>query len=87
MTAFPLHWRLLDEQFVVYNSGSGHTHILDPVAALIIHRIIEQPSETNELIRQIASLLNLDATEEVRDNLYRTLLNLEELGLLESSTD
>ena len=87
MTAFPLHWRLLDEQFVVYNSGSGHTHILDPVAALIIHRIIEQPSETDELIRQIASLLNLDATEEVRDNLYRTLLNLEELGLLESSTD
>jgi len=87
VTAFPLHWRLLDEQFVVYNSGSGHSHILDPVAALIIHRIIEQPSETDELIRQIASLLNLDATEEVRDNLYRTLLNLEELGLLESSTD
>ena len=77
----------MDEQFVVYNSGSGHTHILDPVAALIIHHIIEQPSETDELIRQIASLLNLDATEEVRDNLYRTLLNLEELGLLESSTD
>ena len=84
VNGFRLHWRLLEDQYVVYNSGSGHTHILDPVAALIVHKVIEKPSETGVLIQQVAGLLGLDTTAEVRGEFHQTLANLKELGLLEA---
>jgi PqqD family protein of HPr-rel-A system len=84
VNGFSLHWRLWDDQYVVYNAGSSHTHILDPVAALIIQNLTKGPLETGALIQQIANLLGLKATSEVRDKLRLTLRNLDELGLLEA---
>ena len=68
---------------MVYNSGSGHTHVLDPVAALLIQQLAARSCETTELIERIAALLNLDVDEELRARLQQTLSQLDELGLVE----
>jgi PqqD family protein of HPr-rel-A system len=81
---FRLHWRIWDDQYVVYNDGSGHVHILDPVAALMVQKVLERPWGTNELIQEIATLLGIEATEEVREKLDQTLWNLDELDILEA---
>jgi PqqD family protein of HPr-rel-A system len=73
-----------EEQYVVYNSGSGHTHLLDPIAALLIQKITAGPYDDEEFVSDIASLLNLDASEDFREKLEATLLKLVELGLIEA---
>ena len=70
----------------MYNSGSGHTHVLDPVTALIIQQISEHDSDTKELIHQVRMLLVIEPTEESELKLKQTLSQLEELGLIESVT-
>ena len=84
VNGFQLHWRFWEEQYVVYNGGSGHTHILDPVAALILQEVLEKAVGTDELIDRIVSMLGLVPTKEVRENLEQVLWNLDELGLLEA---
>ena len=81
-----LYWKLFDDQYVVYNDGSGHTHVLDPIAALLIQQLTERSSETRELVQRIAFLLNLEATEDLHAELERTLWQLDELFLVESVT-
>jgi PqqD family protein of HPr-rel-A system len=78
-----LHWRFLEREYVVYNSGSGHTHVLDPVAALLIQQLTEGWCDTAELVERIATLLNLNVDEDLRTRLEQTLSQLGELGLVE----
>jgi PqqD family protein of HPr-rel-A system len=78
-----LHWKLLEDQYVVYNSGSGHTHVLDPVAALVIQQLTERCLETTELVQRIGTLLGLEPTEEFSTELHQTLSELDKLGLVE----
>ena len=73
-----------DEQYVVYNSGSGHTHVLDPIAALVVQKITARPYHDDEFPRYVAALLNLEETEEFRKKLQATLGKLADLGLIEA---
>ena len=81
---FDLHWRFWEDQYVVYNAGSGHTHLLDPVAALIVQNAAERDWDTDELIQHIVGLLELEGTQEIRENIQQILWNLNTLGLLEA---
>jgi PqqD family protein of HPr-rel-A system len=73
-----------EEQYVVYNSGSGHTHVVDPIAALLVQQVTVGSGDDNKLVRDMAVLLNLEASEEFREKLERTLEKLAELGLIEA---
>ena len=79
-----LYWKVLEDQYVVYNDGSGHTHVLDPIAALLIQQLTDECCETAELVRRLGALLNVDPTEELDAKLEQTLWQLDELGLVES---
>jgi PqqD family protein of HPr-rel-A system len=78
-----LHWKRLEEHYIVYNSGSGHTHVLDPVAVLVIQQLAERCLETTELVQQVAGLLGLETTEEFSNELRQALSELDKLGLVE----
>ena len=77
-----LHWKSWGEEYVVYNSGSGHTHLLDPVVAFLVQQIVERSWETEGLLEHAQKLLGFDLTEESRE----TLSELEDLGLIEAVT-
>ena len=78
-----LRWKLLGNQYVVYNCGSGDTHVLDPIAALLIQQIQERCFESDALADRVGALLNLEATEDLYCKLQETLSQLDRLGLIE----
>jgi PqqD family protein of HPr-rel-A system len=77
-----LHWRVWEEQYVVYNDLSGHTHLLDPMAALIL-REIDEYCETAELVERLAALLEVKVDDDLRGSIERTLAELDKLYLIE----
>ena len=81
-----LRWRLLEGQYVVYNSGSGDTHVLDPIAALLIQQLTGRCYKSKELAEQIGMLLNIEVTEELHTKLQQTLWQLDEKRLIEPAT-
>jgi len=81
-----LHWRLWGDQYVVYNSGSANTHVLDAITAFVLHQVVERGYGTRELFRETRALLQLDDAEGFQRKLEATLRQLQELGLIEAVT-
>ena len=78
------HWKRWDDLFTLYNSGSGQTHVLDPLAVLLIQLIGEGSRNTSELLQQMVAQLDVEASEEFREKLQETLSQLNALGLIEA---
>jgi hypothetical protein len=55
------------------------------MAALLVARIEEGCCDSEALFGEIAKLLDLNLTPEVRDTLNQALLQLDQLGLIEPS--
>jgi PqqD family protein of HPr-rel-A system len=70
----------------VYNGISGHTHVLDPVAALLIQVLTDNSCETAELAKRLGELLRVDVTEAFCSKLENTLSQLDDVGLIEPVT-
>jgi len=73
----------LEDMYVVYNCGSGHTHVLNPIAALVVQELTERNLETSELLQRIGAVLSVETTEEFNNELHQTLSDLDKLGLVE----
>jgi PqqD family protein of HPr-rel-A system len=81
-----LRWKSIDGHYVVYNGASGHTHVLDPVAALLIKALSKGSCETAELAKRLGALVRVDVTEGLCAKLNETLKQLDDVGLIESVT-
>jgi PqqD family protein of HPr-rel-A system len=79
-----LHWRMWDDEYVVFNSASGQTHLLDPVSALLIEQIAHGRDHAGELFMETARLLNLDLTPDLCASFDKMLGELDLLGLIEA---
>ena len=78
-----LHWRSWDDEFVLYSSGSGDTHLLDPVAAEAL-RILEIESVSLfELVELVGRSLGIEPDDELASYLEQLIYRLEKLGLIE----
>ena len=80
---FPLRWRSWDDEFVVYNSGSGDTHLLDPVAAEALQNLEQESADLSELAGRVAASLKIQADSEFSAYLEQLLSDLYKLGLIE----
>jgi PqqD family protein of HPr-rel-A system len=78
------HWKRWEDVFTLYNSGSGQTHVLDPLAVLLIQLIGEGSHNTSELLQQMVAHLDVEASPEFREKLQETLSQLDALGLIEA---
>ena len=78
-----LHWRSWEDEFVVYNSASGDTHLLDQVSRDML-KVLESESPTlSELAGRLAESQEIEADAEFSSYLERLLATLEKLGLVE----
>src|SRR5262245_35781832 len=77
-------WKRWEDVFTLYNSGSGQTHVLDPLAVLLIQLIGEGSRTTSELLQQMVAQLDVEASPEFREKLQETLSQLDALGLIEA---
>jgi PqqD family protein of HPr-rel-A system len=78
-----LAWREWDlEEVVVYNRGSGATHLLDAFSAAALRLIAERPHSAHELAHEL-TVQSGAAEQVVRARLFEVLETLRHLGLAE----
>ena len=78
---FPL--RCWDGDYVVYNSLSGDTHLLDIVSGHVLTRILESPARASELRSRVAAFLEVPNDAAVDVQVKEILDALDDLGLIE----
>jgi PqqD family protein of HPr-rel-A system len=81
--AFELHWRCWDDEYIVFNSGSGDTHLFDKDSAEVLQLLEQSPFTEQQLINKIFSSPPGESDEEELQYLKQLLINLHQLGLIE----
>ena len=80
-----MHWKTWDLEFVVFDEGSGDTHLLDSFAAEVLKVLEESLGEVSGLARRLVARLDLapdpDVTERVRELVDRFVA----IGLVEAA--
>lgn len=91
LEGFSLHWRTWDEETVVYQEGSGETHLLGPIEVAVLQRIEHNPATRDQLATHLINLLEatpgtalLDYLDNLLDRFYRLAL-IEPLSQREGS--
>ena len=79
-----LHWRRWGDEWVVYDSGSGQTHKLDRLTAVVLLTCEEGVVDPPGLVERVAQALAVDASDELAGRVRQVVEQCETLGLLES---
>ncbi|MGC2049774.1 MAG: HPr-rel-A system PqqD family peptide chaperone, partial [Gallionella sp.] len=78
-----LRFRIWDDEFVVYNSLSGDTHLLRSTAAQILLILQQVPSNATALTEALAPLLHVEMNDEFIFQIEDILADLDTLALIE----
>ena len=78
-----LHWRSLDDEWVVFDSASGDTHHLDGISAAVLMCLEADAYDLDGLIGVLASELNLPKDDGLASRLESLLGQLSRLELIE----
>jgi PqqD family protein of HPr-rel-A system len=78
-----LHWRCLDDEWVVFEAASGDTHHLDTIAAAVLMCLEADPLDLDGLSEVIASELQVPNRDDLAGRLDDLLAQLQGLGLVE----
>jgi PqqD family protein of HPr-rel-A system len=78
-----LHWRQLDDDWMVYDEGSGDTHQLDRISAAALTCLEAEPHDLAGLTEVLASELGLPAGEALASKIESLLEQFGRLGLIE----
>ncbi|TCV84157.1 HPr-rel-A system PqqD family peptide chaperone [Sulfurirhabdus autotrophica] len=81
-----LHFHSWNDEFVVYNSASGDTHLLGMLAAQSVIRLQDAPSNISDLLDTISQLLQIQPDDELKEMIEKTLIDLSCLGIVENIT-
>ncbi|MFQ5783567.1 MAG: HPr-rel-A system PqqD family peptide chaperone [Alphaproteobacteria bacterium] len=76
-----LVWRAWDDEFVVFNTLSGQTHLLDGVSAAILDALERGPATVDELSRRLAERFDLAIDEALRSRITTICGRFDNLGL------
>ncbi|MGF1616074.1 MAG: HPr-rel-A system PqqD family peptide chaperone [Gammaproteobacteria bacterium] len=82
LEGFQLHWRTWDEETIVFQEGSGETHLLGPIEAAVLQRIERHPTTRNELASQLMNVLEAPLGAPLGDYLDHLLDRLCQVGLI-----
>ena len=85
-----LHWRCWDNEWVVYNQGSGDTHLLDTFTACTLMALEEGAATPAQLLVQLdlshgmGLAFPAEQPRAVEAHLLAVLQQLAQAGLIES---
>lgn len=85
LSGFRLRWQSWGDEYVVYHSGSGDTHLLDPIAAEVLKNLECASANTSELLDRISISLDIKADGDLAAMLEQLLSEFYKLGLIERS--
>jgi len=78
-----LRFRCWDDEFIVYNSLSGDTHLLGSTAAQILLKLQQAPSYATCLSESLATLPHTEMDDEFVIQIEHILVDLDTLALIE----
>jgi len=78
-----LSWKLWDDEYVVFDHGSGNTHFLDLFSGEILRELEAGSADAEELARRLASDLDAAPEQDLAARIQDTLARLERAGLVE----
>lgn len=79
-----LLWRAWDDGHVVYNTGSGDTHLLDETAAEVLRALQRGPMDVTALAALVAPVRGY-TPEDAEAYALELLKELERLALVEAA--
>ncbi len=79
-----IFWRHWEGDYVVFNSLSGETHILDITDGKVLRRIMNGPATTEDIRSEIGEFLKVRNDAELACAVDKILHNLEDAGLVEA---
>jgi PqqD family protein of HPr-rel-A system len=68
---------------VVFDEGSGDTHLLDPLAAETLKALEEFPADVPALIARVTARLGLERDLQIERHVRATIERFREIGLVE----
>jgi PqqD family protein of HPr-rel-A system len=74
-----------DDLVVVYNKISGDTHLLDPLAGIVLDLIGSAPFTTEQLACELADAFSDEDKNNALGHIEASLLQLEDIGLIFSA--
>ncbi len=79
-----IFWRHWEGDYVIFNSLSGETHILDIASGKVLRRIMNGPSTTEDIRSEIGDFLEVRNDSELACAVDKILNSLEDAGLVEA---
>lgn len=79
-----LHWRCWNDEWAVFDVGSGQTHQVDTLTAVTLMMIETAARDHSELVSCVAQELLIPGQTELSDALNGVLERLVSAGLIES---
>jgi PqqD family protein of HPr-rel-A system len=81
-----LAWRVWDDEFLVYNTGSGQTHHLNFLAGEALRSLEAEAADVGELVSRLANQFEISEGSSPLQMIDRLIHELDELGLIARST-
>jgi PqqD family protein of HPr-rel-A system len=80
-----LSWRIWDDEVVVYDHGSGDTHLLDSPTAAVLHLCEASQGAIgfNDISSCLGEFVEVDSPNELSEYGQSIIANLRRLGLIE----
>jgi PqqD family protein of HPr-rel-A system len=80
-----LHWRCWDDRWVVFDEGSGQTHLLEPLCAAILLLLEEGAADPDTLKCRIVGETSIPDRPALAGDLQASLEQLAGVGLVRPS--
>lgn len=81
-----LYWRCWDDEWVVFDQGSGQTHVMHPVQAATLMQFSAQPLSFEQLLDKVAADMAPHPPSDLASAVSLAIEQLVGLGLLESKS-
>jgi PqqD family protein of HPr-rel-A system len=78
-----LRWREFDGEWLVYDTGSGQTHVLDALGATVLDLIESGPQDSDQLIATLAQHMSAPDHASLACAVSAILQQLQALSLVE----
>lgn len=78
-----LHWICWDDEYVVFDEGSGDTHLLDLLAAEVLKVLEQGPGAEPALVERVAARLDIEPDAELERRIGEAIQKFRAVGLVE----
>jgi PqqD family protein of HPr-rel-A system len=78
-----LLWRLWNDEYIVFNPASGHTHLLNLIAGEALKALEQSPGSSTDVMERISGAIGVEPSAELLGHLSKLIAEFDELGLIE----